>query len=285
MGTQFENTFKAANMNSFSVLFFVLVAATSAFADATNKDFNKLYTDIVETDDYNNILPPIEGDHKVDFGMEALCLSLSETGVLCGRVWLKLQWQDERLSWDPEDYGGVKQMNVETNELWMPDIYPYQKLDNQRMMHPERTPGAVSNAIVYSSGTVLHVPDMPFEVQCDGANFDCPWAEQECTFKYGSWTYSGNYFSMGLMENKTFIGSSSYNDKCQVQIIDSSLKAVAKKYPCCEEAYWMVKGSFKVRRQYLQTDKGLMMNPNPLEKPTPQEKYQEDEEEAIELDI
>jgi len=34
-------------------------------------------------------------------------------------------WKDARLRWDPEDFGGVKELRVSPNRIWKPDIRVY----------------------------------------------------------------------------------------------------------------------------------------------------------------
>ena len=36
-------------------------------------------------------------------------------------------WYDYKLKWDPEEYGGVKQLHVPSDHIWRPDIVLYNK--------------------------------------------------------------------------------------------------------------------------------------------------------------
>ncbi len=36
-------------------------------------------------------------------------------------------WYDYKLVWDPEEYGGVKQLHVPSDHIWRPDIVLYNK--------------------------------------------------------------------------------------------------------------------------------------------------------------
>ena len=31
-------------------------------------------------------------------------------------------WKDERISWSPKDYGGIEEITLEGNKIWLPDI-------------------------------------------------------------------------------------------------------------------------------------------------------------------
>ena len=43
--------------------------------------------------------------------------------ILHRRVFIMMQsWYDEFLSWDEEKYGGLHEVLVEKNEVWIPDL-------------------------------------------------------------------------------------------------------------------------------------------------------------------
>lgn len=37
------------------------------------------------------------------------------------------EWMDAKLTWDPEEYGGVKELMVPSDHIWLPDIVLYNK--------------------------------------------------------------------------------------------------------------------------------------------------------------
>ena len=39
--------------------------------------------------------------------------------------WLEMRWQDEQLTWDPEDYGGLRTLKVKPSTVWIPDLVLY----------------------------------------------------------------------------------------------------------------------------------------------------------------
>ena len=50
------------------------------------------------------------------------------------KVWLRMSWEDERLAWDPADYGNVTSVNYlvadqETTEIWKPDLRLYNSIE------------------------------------------------------------------------------------------------------------------------------------------------------------
>ena len=37
------------------------------------------------------------------------------------------EWHDDKLRWDPEEYGGVEEIYVPSEIIWLPDIILYNK--------------------------------------------------------------------------------------------------------------------------------------------------------------
>lgn len=42
-------------------------------------------------------------------------------------VWLKQEWEDYKLKWDPSKYGNVSVLYVPAEMIWVPDIVLYNK--------------------------------------------------------------------------------------------------------------------------------------------------------------
>lgn len=36
---------------------------------------------------------------------------------------LKISWMDERIAWDPDDYNGIRQVFIQKQKLWVPEMY------------------------------------------------------------------------------------------------------------------------------------------------------------------
>lgn len=42
-------------------------------------------------------------------------------------VWVEQEWNDYKLKWNPDDYGGVETLHVPSEHIWLPDIVLYNK--------------------------------------------------------------------------------------------------------------------------------------------------------------
>ena len=86
-------------------------------------------------------------------------------------------------------------------------------------MMRHRQPGAFPDALVYSSGSILVVPDTQLDAKCEGINLEDPWAEHTCALKFGSWTYDGDHIA--LKAHKDHMDLTDYRGFNQIQVIKS----------------------------------------------------------------
>ncbi|XP_071103597.1 neuronal acetylcholine receptor subunit alpha-10-like [Haliotis cracherodii] len=103
--------------------------------------------------------------------------------ILTLNAWLESNWKDERIDWDPEDFGGLKMFRLPSKKLWLPDIVLYNNADDY-------TTGFMPcNAMVDSKGGVLWSPPARLRSSCKIDIRYFPFDSQRCTLKFGSWTY------------------------------------------------------------------------------------------------
>ena len=92
----------------------------------------------------------------------------SAEGLLSIKVWLRMQWSDLRLSWNPADYGGITTVQFhassfatpEDSEIWLPDITAY-AAHITLTYHPSITP--------HCAGATLPAP------RCPAPRSTCHW--------------------------------------------------------------------------------------------------------------
>ncbi|KIH59695.1 hypothetical protein ANCDUO_10062 [Ancylostoma duodenale] len=47
--------------------------------------------------------------------------------VLALNVWVEQSWHDERIRWNPQEFGNLSKLTLATRYLWTPDIVLYNK--------------------------------------------------------------------------------------------------------------------------------------------------------------
>ncbi|XP_043346137.1 neuronal acetylcholine receptor subunit alpha-5 isoform X3 [Cervus canadensis] len=95
------------------------------------KHEDNLFKDLFQ--DYERWIRPVEhlNDRiKIKFGLAiSQLVDVDEKNqLMTTNVWLKQEWIDVKLRWNPDDYGGIKLIRVPSNSLWIPDIVLFDKL-------------------------------------------------------------------------------------------------------------------------------------------------------------
>ncbi|KAL2762002.1 neuronal acetylcholine receptor subunit beta-3 isoform 2 [Daubentonia madagascariensis] len=108
-------------------------------------------------------------------------------------VWLKQEWTDHKLHWNPDEYGGIKSIKVPSESLWLPDIVLFENADG-------RFEGSLmTKVIVKSNGTIIWTPPASYKSSCTMDVTFFPFDRQNCSMKFGSWTYDGTMVDLILI--------------------------------------------------------------------------------------
>ncbi|XP_042305157.1 neuronal acetylcholine receptor subunit beta-3 isoform X2 [Sceloporus undulatus] len=114
--------------------------------------------------------------------------------LMTTNVWLKQEWIDHKLCWNPEDYGGITAIRVPSESLWLPDIVLFENADG-------RFEGSLmTKAIVKYNGIVVWTPPASYKSSCTMDVTFFPFDRQNCSMKFGSWTYDGNMVDLILVD-------------------------------------------------------------------------------------
>ncbi len=125
----------------------------------------------------------------------------ASSGHMKLKVWFRTKWVDERLSWDPAEFGNITTLpflgeavtDPETNEIWLPDLQPYNAI--------EGTVSTLEPAIasVSSDGSVFWSRPGMFDIMCKFSGLVAfPFDQLKCDIEIGGWTLSGAYQGVQL---------------------------------------------------------------------------------------
>lgn len=80
---------------------------------------------------YDTHVHPVKDSSKavtVAIGMAIIHLDIDEMKSVMGvDAWMRFDWKDEFLSWDPLDYDNLTQIHLAVGEIWKPDIFVYNR--------------------------------------------------------------------------------------------------------------------------------------------------------------
>ncbi|XP_075239612.1 neuronal acetylcholine receptor subunit alpha-10-like isoform X2 [Convolutriloba macropyga] len=128
--------------------------------------------------------------------------------------WMRLIWQDTRLSWD-EHIFGIREVRVFPACIWTPDIV----IINSGTEVPK---GSSLPATVDSSGIVYWFMPARITTKCETDVTFFPFDVQTCFIDLGSWTYSQDLMNLTLSEYSTLLEKVSENIQWSITSIKGS---------------------------------------------------------------
>ena len=162
------------------------------------------------------------------------------------KVWLRMSWKDTRLAWNPDDFGGLSVAyfqgahfaNDETNEIWIPDVQPYNGLLGlEQVMTP-------ALARVSSDGSVFYSRPGTLAVMCKFSGLVAfPFDALTCPVEFGGWGLSGGQQGIKLsgsgysFSNQEPTSGTSYQEYL---IENVTVTYNNYEYPCCPSEPWPI---------------------------------------------
>ncbi|XP_045116272.1 acetylcholine receptor subunit beta-like 2 isoform X3 [Portunus trituberculatus] len=181
------------------VCFAVTLMIAGCFA---NPDAKRLYDDLLSN--YNRLIRPVGNNSeklivKLGLKLSQLIDVNLKNQIMTSNVWVEQEWNDYKLRWNPEDYGGVEMLYVPSEHIWLPDIVLYNNADGNYEVT------LMTKATLKYTGEVVWRPPAIYKSSCEIDVEWFPFDEQSCNMKFGSWTYDG--FQVDLKHTKQKRGS------------------------------------------------------------------------------
>ncbi|XP_034143398.1 neuronal acetylcholine receptor subunit alpha-4 isoform X1 [Esox lucius] len=160
--------------------------------------------------------------------------------MMTTNVWVKQEWNDYKLRWNPEDYENVTSVRVPSQIIWRPDIVLYNNADGDfAVTH-------LTKAHLFHDGRISWVPPAIYKSSCSIDVTFFPFDQQNCTMKFGSWTY--DRAKIDLVSMAAGVDQVDYWESGEWVLVNAVGKYNIKKYECCHEVYSDITYSFIIRR-------------------------------------
>ena len=243
------------------MLFFTANSCAASFEGDTARSFNRYAQQLHErllgvNAGYVKSIPPVSqrsvlysrAGTNVDLGIRFFKVDRvsSANGRMRLKVWLRTSWVDERLAWNPADFGNITFFpavsksisDPEETEIWVPDLKMYNSGDSIVSTFDP------SNAMVYSSGFVFWSRPGTLDVLCKFSGLVAfPFDQLECAVDFGGWSLSGFYQGIELMgsgyelhdSNKEASAGNTYQEYA-IEHVTVSVNSTY--YPCCPNEPW-----------------------------------------------
>ncbi|XP_077997434.1 acetylcholine receptor subunit alpha-like isoform X2 [Glandiceps talaboti] len=208
-------------MCSAVLLIFFALCASSEAVSSTNQA--RLLRDLFA--DYNPMIRPVYNHTTVtDVHMIlilATVIDMDERNqLLISNTWASLEWTDEFLRWNPDDYGGVDSIKVTSQNVWLPDVVLYNNADEYKNFLIKQL------VIVYSDGLVLWAAPVIFKSSCSVDVTHFPFDVQNCSMKFGPWQHVGaEVYMHGSFDEGT------YESDGQWDLVDMDATPHVEVYP------------------------------------------------------
>ncbi|XP_063097847.1 acetylcholine receptor subunit epsilon isoform X9 [Cavia porcellus] len=106
-------------------------------------------------------------------------ISLNEKEeTLTTNVWIGIDWQDYRLNYSKDDFGGVESLRVPSNHVWLPEIVLENNIDGQFDVAYD------ANVLIYEGGYVTWLPPAIYRSTCAVEVTYFPFDWQNCSLVF-----------------------------------------------------------------------------------------------------
>ncbi|XP_045132780.1 acetylcholine receptor subunit alpha-1-A-like [Portunus trituberculatus] len=215
--------------------------------DSTNstnktKDEHDLIDDLFLT--YNNNIRPdgVSEMTRVFFELSLFNLLRVDTKrqSIMTNSEIIMKWQDKYMTWDPEEYGGVKTIRVPYEMIWFPDII----LQNTASASYED--GILNtNAIIYYTGEVELTSHAVLDSICIMDVQWYPFDQQTCELSFASWTY--DTYKINLIPGPADLSEYSQNPEFYLEDFYRTLQDLHN--PCCLLPVSTIKYHLQIQRR------------------------------------
>uniref|UniRef100_A0A8D3A110 Neuronal acetylcholine receptor subunit alpha-2-like n=1 Tax=Scophthalmus maximus TaxID=52904 RepID=A0A8D3A110_SCOMX len=194
---------------------------------------------------YNKLSRPVQNTSDtvlVHFGLSiAQLIDVDEKNqMMTTNVWVKQEWNDYKLRWNPEEYENVTSIRIPSEIIWRPDIVLYNNADGDfAVTH-------LTKAHLFHDGRIKWMPPAIYKSSCSIDVTFFPFDQQSCKMKFGSWTY--DRAKIDLINVASDVDQMDYWESGEWVIINAVGKYNTKKYECCTEIYADITYYFIIRR-------------------------------------
>ncbi|XP_033627625.1 neuronal acetylcholine receptor subunit alpha-3-like [Asterias rubens] len=228
-----------------TVIFTFMLLQLPIVCDGSPEE-SKLLNMLIEN--YNFSVRPVKNDSlplKVYMGLSiSQIIDVDERNqVMKTGLWVKQRWHDYRLQWNPANHSNMIVIHIPIGLLWSPDLLLYNNVDDGYKLV------LATKALVYFNGTVNWNAPAVFYSACTIDVHYFPFDEQDCSMKFGSWTYDESKIDLESIGSN--VDRQDYWENAEWVIVDTPVEKHTIKYPCCENTYVDITFHFVLHRKSL----------------------------------
>ena len=189
--------------------------------------------------------PSTDGQTGVEIGIQYRFFKVIRVDMASGqlvlKVWRRMRWKDERLSWDPNMWGGLTQVIIYPNaaypnpdaNMWTPQIVLYNGITPQEQVMEDGAAWVNHDGAVWQS-----VPGV-VDVTCRFAGLtNFPRDTLSCPIEIASWSYSDLVTNLTFMMDRDCVDLTPDNPTAgttyqEYLLTHADCQRNTRFYPCC----------------------------------------------------
>ncbi|RVE75656.1 hypothetical protein OJAV_G00000970 [Oryzias javanicus] len=205
----------------------LLLVALNARGCFSSKAEDRLFRKLFRR--YNQFIRPVENVSDpvtVEFEVSiSQLVKVDEVNqIMETNLWLRHIWNDYKLRWTPAEFDGIEFIRVPSNKIWRPDIVLYNNAVGDFLVEDK------TKALLKFDGTITWVPPAIFKSSCPMDITYFPFDYQNCSMKFGSWTYDKAKIDLVLIGSK--VNLKDFWESGEWEIIDAPGYKHDIKYNC-----------------------------------------------------
>ncbi|XP_056382257.1 5-hydroxytryptamine receptor 3A-like [Hyla sarda] len=99
-------------------------------------------------------------------------------------IWFTMEWNNEFLHWNPDDFCGIEKMLIPNKNFWLPDLYIYETIESHS------NGSEMQYLDVSSNGTITNSKPLRIVSSCNLDITKFPFDVQKCTLSFGPYIHS-----------------------------------------------------------------------------------------------
>ncbi|XP_068714587.1 neuronal acetylcholine receptor subunit alpha-10-like [Montipora foliosa] len=151
--------------------------------------------------------------------------------ILSSSVWVRQEWTNQLVTWNPADYGGLKHITIDSSQIWQPDVVLYNNVFEE---FDGRMDNVKTRIRVRNDGYCYWAAPFVFKTSCRFDVRDFPYDEQMCKLKFGSWLFHSRQLDLfRKRENAPVAKDKVDNGEWKITLIEIEKNVI--KYDCCPD--------------------------------------------------
>ena len=141
--------------------------------------------------------------------------------IMTSSFYLKMFWQDPRLTWAKEDFPGVRQLLIPATSIWLPDAFVINTADANGFI----SFSSLINVIINSDGTIYLIINLSaLKTKCSINVAGFPYDHQRCSIIIGSWQYDNSRLIFNA--SKSYLNLNNYLENPIWKLLNNSFSNI-----------------------------------------------------------